>query len=404
MKAFYNYKSPVAEFFSMHSKANLPSIVFAKDLLCDFIDIIGGRESIVICDSNTVLLLAYDILTSSNANIKFHILPSDVMPSEMVIEEIINNATGKTLIVALGSGTISDIVKRVAFLLKVDCCLFPTAASVNAFTSSNTSIILKNGNKVSLNGILPKEIYIDVTVISNAPKILTYSGFADLVCRASVELDCLLSHVLFDTYYDSRSFQIIKDYESLLMGNYDKFDSDSSLVVMLMKGLIDSGLCMYYANGSMIASQGEHQISHAIEIKTGKKYIHGSLIALNTVFMLKIQKEILKLENIIPKYKELNRDYLCHFYGDELGNVFYNVYSNKIKKINNVNFDWKKIKLIIKDKLENHNEFSNVFSKLQLPLSNIDINLEWNVYNEIVNTAFCTRDRFTFLDLMNFVT
>jgi glycerol dehydrogenase-like iron-containing ADH family enzyme len=187
------------------------------------------------------------------------------------------------------------------------------------------------------------------------------------------------------------------------MQNYDKFDSDSSLIVLLMKGLIDSGLCMYYANGSIVASQGEHQISHGIEIKTKKKYIHGSLIALNTVFMLKLQKEILALENIIPIYKQLNCNDLSSFYGDELGKDFYKVYCNKLEKIQEVDFNWREIKCFIKDKLEDHEEFFNIFSKLHLPLSSSAINLEKNIYNVIVNTAFCMRDRFTFLDLMNFI-
>ncbi len=97
-----------------------------------------------------------------------------------------SRAKDSDLIVALGSGTVNDICKYATYLEGKNYISFPTAASMNGYTSANASILI-NGYKKSLVAHLPRAIYIDTNIIANAPLRLTLSGFADFICCSTVQ-------------------------------------------------------------------------------------------------------------------------------------------------------------------------------------------------------------------------
>ncbi|MFP3018679.1 MAG: iron-containing alcohol dehydrogenase, partial [Candidatus Tisiphia sp.] len=117
------------------------------------------------------------------------------------VDLVRNKAKDSDLIVAFGSGTVNDICKYASYLEKKDYISFPTAASMNGYTSANASILV-NGYKKSFKAHLPRAIYIDIDILANAPLRLTLSGFADFICRSTVQADWLLSHLLLGTEYN----------------------------------------------------------------------------------------------------------------------------------------------------------------------------------------------------------
>ncbi|WP_333023057.1 iron-containing alcohol dehydrogenase [Wolbachia endosymbiont of Pentidionis agamae] len=359
-----------------------------------------GSQIFLIADQDTVKFLNQNLLK----NISYFIISSTSIASLEIVNLIRKKTKDSNLIVAFGSGTINDICKYASYLEKKDYILFPTAASMNGYTSSNASI-LDNRYKRSFNAHLPKAIYIDINILANAPLRLTLSGFADFICRSTVQADWLLSHLLFDTEYTELPFILTNQLEKRLLAEYKKLvKRDVEVILLLMEALLVSGLGMVIAKGSHSASQGEHMISHAMEMVT-KDYssLHGEKIAVTSNTMAKLQEKILTMEKLLIKETNVHIEDVIEYFPDkEFKEIFE---SKKITKekadfLNKIlDKNWDSIKNKISKIVLPAQNLQEIFKDLSIPY--IPEHLGWSQeeYYKISNLAFTTRDRFTFLDL-----
>ncbi len=108
-----------------------------------------------------------------------------------------------TALVALGSGTLTDIVKHAAYLYDQEhsdqaniiyiCC--QTANSVTAF-AANMSVLLKDGVKRTIPSRYPTAIISDLRVLTSAPKAMTVAGLGDCCARFVAYGDWYLASAL----------------------------------------------------------------------------------------------------------------------------------------------------------------------------------------------------------------
>ncbi|MCM1001178.1 MAG: iron-containing alcohol dehydrogenase [Wolbachia endosymbiont of Melophagus ovinus] len=312
-----------------------------------------------------------------------------------------NKAKDSNLIVALGGGTVNDICKYASYLEKKNYISFPTAASMNGYTSANASILV-DGHKKSFAAHLPKAVYIDIDIIADAPLRLTLSGFADFICRSTVEADWLLSHLLLGTEYNELPFALVRDLEEILLREYLALAKRSrKVVLLLMEALLISGLGMVISEGSHSASQGEHMIAHAMEMVT-KDYssLHGEKIAVTTLTMANLQEKILSIQDPTIKPTTLDVKRVTECFGN---NEFTKILEQKKilqQKIGGIiHKEWNNISSLIKQNLLPAKRLQKIFEDLSIP--HLPEHLGWNQeqYCKVVDFAFTTRDRFTFLDL-----
>ncbi|NSM56184.1 sn-glycerol-1-phosphate dehydrogenase [Wolbachia endosymbiont of Atemnus politus] len=312
-----------------------------------------------------------------------------------------NKAKDSDLIVAFGSGTVNDICKYASYLEGKNYISFPTAASMNGYSSANASI-LADGYKKSFAAHLPKAIYIDTDIIANAPLRLTLSGFADFICRSTVQADWLLSHLLLGTEYNELPFTLVRDLEQILLREYLALAKKSKKVnLLLMEALLISGLGMVMSKGSYSASQGEHMIAHAMEMVT-KDYslLHGEKIAVTTITMANLQEKVLSIQNPTIKPTTLNVKYVTECFGNtEFIKILKQKQITQQKIGGIIDKEWNNISSLIKQNLLPAKRLQKIFEDLSIP--HLPEHLSWNKeqYCKVVNLAFATRDRFTFLDL-----
>ncbi|MDG7053387.1 MAG: iron-containing alcohol dehydrogenase [Wolbachia endosymbiont of Alcedoecus sp.] len=325
----------------------------------------------------------------------------DSVASLETVNLVRNKAKDSNLIVALGGGTVNDICKYASYLEKKDYISFPTAASMNGYTSANASILV-DGHKKSFTAHLPKAVYIDIDIIADAPLRLTLSGFADFICRSTVEADWLLSHLLLGTEYNGLPFAFVRDLEEILLREYLALAKRSKKVVLLlMEALLISGLGMVISEGSHSASQGEHMIAHAMEMVT-KDYssLHGEKIAVTTLTMANLQEKILSIQDPTIKPTTLDVKRVTECFGN---NEFTKILEQKKilqQKIGGIiHKKWNNISSLIKQNLLPAKRLQKIFEDLSIP--HLPEHLGWNQeqYCKVVDFAFATRDRFTFLDL-----
>ncbi|KJV69451.1 iron-containing alcohol dehydrogenase family protein [Candidatus Neoehrlichia lotoris str. RAC413] len=376
-----------------------------KNLISHFCDIIKfhSHNSFVVADINTANILDKRVFDMFN----HYIIPGRFCASETLVDLIVKKAKGFDLIVAFGSGTINDICKYASYIENKDYIVFPTAPSMNGYTSLNASIIMNNGRKYSFNAHLPKAIYIDVDVIVNSPKRLIVSGFADFICRSTVQADWLVSHFLLGSDYTELPFTISKESEDELIDSYlGLVYNDKSTVMTLMQALILSGIGMLIVKSSKSASQGEHMIASSIELLDPNNHLlHGEMIGVSMMIMSRLQHKIL---NILPEINAtvVNKDDIIACFGNKHVEDFWCILSNKMinhakaEMLNEVIREkWNDIVNLISKNVLNPNFIEKMFLEIECP-HNIK-HTNWNVtnYRQVANLAFVTRDRFTFLDI-----
>lgn len=377
-----------------------------------------GNDIFLVADENTAKLLNKNVFNK----ISHLIIPTppaipvsragmtssrEMTPSRAASLETVNLVRNKVkdsdLIVAFGSGTVNDICKYASYLEKKDYISFPTAASMNGYTSANASILV-NGYKKSFKAHLPRAVYIDIDILANAPLRLTLSGFADFICRSTVQADWLLSHLLLSTEYNELPFTLVRDLEQILLREYTALTKRSrKVVLLLMEVLLISGLGMVISKGSYSASQGEHMIAHAMEMVTrDHSLLHGEKIAVTTITMANLQEKILSIQNPIIKPTTLDVKHITQCFDNiEFVRTFEQkqIMQQKIQEI--ICKEWHNISSLIKQNLLPAKHLQKIFEDLSIP--HLPEHLNWNKeqYCKVVDLAFTTRDRFTFLDLAN---
>jgi glycerol-1-phosphate dehydrogenase [NAD(P)+] len=168
--------------------------------------------------------------------------------------------------VAVGSGTINDIVKLSSFQLDLPMAAVATAPSMNGYTSG-IAAVLSDGVKTTVGCRAPRTIIADLDVLAEAPARMIQSGLGDLVSKPVSNSDWLLSAELNGTYHSADAMEVIEAGARCLDGVAQRLPSrDREAIGGLTASLMLSGLAMRIAGSSSPASGGEHLISHYIDM------------------------------------------------------------------------------------------------------------------------------------------
>lgn len=250
----------------------------------DKAEFILPKGYIAICDENTSCFA--DKFSCNKIIIKEKATEN----AAIKISNILQNFDGA---VAIGGGTVCDIVKLGSFLAGKPFIVYATALSMNGYASNRSSLI-KNGERKSFKGEIARAIYFDLEILRNAPLRLIKAGFADTMARFSAENDCLLSHIQQGNLYKKILFDIRRPSEEKLLKNYVKIVSpDDNFLIAMIENIILSGIAMNIEGSSAPASGGEHAIAHVYETTfalEAAEFLHGEMVAGFTLEMLKIQE------------------------------------------------------------------------------------------------------------------
>ncbi len=189
--------------------------------------------------------------------------------------------------VAVGSGTITDITRFTSHRSRNPFVSFPTAASVDAYTSKNAPVTV-GGLKGSIYCHAPVAIFTEISTVCESPRFLTASGFGDSISKFTSSSDWKYSHLIWDCAFDPDI------YEHALHAARQSADavesinrSDPDGMARLMDSQFESGFCMADFANSAPASGGEHHIAHLWEMMyhwAGRDGLfHGHAVGVATI-------------------------------------------------------------------------------------------------------------------------
>jgi len=170
------------------------------------------------------------------------------------------------LFVAVGSGTITDITRFTGHRSRNPFISFPTAASVDAYTSKNSPATV-GGLKGSIYCQAPIAIFTHLPTICEAPQFLTASGFGDSLSKFTSTSDWKFSQLIWGTKFDEEIYQsglhAARQSANVVAGISR---SEPVSMAKLMESQFESGFCMADFANSAPASGGEHHIAHLWEM------------------------------------------------------------------------------------------------------------------------------------------
>jgi len=202
--------------------------------------------------------------------------------------------------VAIGSGTLCDLAKHAGTKRDKPVFLFPTAASMNGYTSSIVALKV-NGLKRTTPCNPAAGVFADPRVVATAPQRMTAAGVADFLSKASASSDWRAASYLRDEWFSDKARVFVRDVqEELLEATPAIGEAEPDAVGLVLEALLLSGFSMAIAGSSSPASGGEHLISHYLDMKHslyGKANdLHGIQVGVATVHCLGLWEQVLALD------------------------------------------------------------------------------------------------------------
>src|SRR5215217_5438683 len=111
--------------------------------------------------------------------------------------------------VAVGSGTINDLVKRAAHEYERPYMSVATAASMDGYTAFGAAIT-KDGYKRTMTCPAPRAVVADLDVLTRAPARMTASGYADLLGKVTAGADWIVAHFLDAEPVDPKVWDLVQ--------------------------------------------------------------------------------------------------------------------------------------------------------------------------------------------------
>lgn len=259
--------------------------------LVDYCHMIGDRPFLVVADQNTWPIFGKavaDSLLMSGAQVGSVVLEGEhIVADERAVAQVIAAISAPTILVAVGSGTLTDITRYATHHTHNVFLSVPTAPSVDGFTSVVAAMTF-GGLKVTVPAQPPVAVFADLDILRTAPQPMIAAGFGDMVAKYTSLADWKLGALVWDEEYDeaiAARVQAALAACSAIAREVGKAGDDA--VHTVMSGLIESGLCMVEFGRSIPASGAEHHISHYLEMKLLREgrppILHGAKVGVGTV-------------------------------------------------------------------------------------------------------------------------
>ena len=287
---------------------DIERIVIEADALAALADVVGwmsgGGRTLMVADHTPMSRRGDDLKALVEASIghvtevTIRLLPDDAsseLHAELdVARQLAGELAGYRAIVAVGSGTITDLVKYARYLaagesaVRVPLICFPTAASVTAFTSA-IAVLSADGVKRNYFSGLPEAIVCDLQALADAPLILTRAGFADVLARSVAHGDWYLARQLgVSDALSELAGRLLKPAEQYMIDVAEQVaHAEMGGIRAVTEAVLLAGMAMTVVHETAPISGWEHVISHFLDMTAAgdgrKMALHGAQVGVGTL-------------------------------------------------------------------------------------------------------------------------
>lgn len=254
-----------------------------------------GRKVLIVADSVTAGVAANAIesaLRGAGFACRLCVLPGkDIEPTPGMVQFILSALDANTnFLLAVGSGVVTDLTRRSAFLARRPFAVFGTAASMDGYTSI-TSAMMIGGMKVSQYGKAARLLMFDTAILAAAPPLMQAAGVGDVVAKYNVLADWRLGRDVAGEHYCPLCAHLAETALAACTGSIEDIIACSEAGArVLIEALILAGLTVLIVGSTRPVASLEHNIAHHWEMtrmaEGGAALSHGISAGLGLVYAL----------------------------------------------------------------------------------------------------------------------
>ncbi len=276
----------------------------AHEELAAFARRVCGNACLVISDANRREAGGDEVvvaLSSAGKSVREQVFgPEALDATGELADEVKGLASGVDFLVAVGSGTLCDLAKYAADALDRPALLYPTAASMNGYTSGVAALKVR-GLKRTIPCAPAAGVFANPEHAATAPQRMSAAGVGDFLSKCSSTADWRASNILLDVPFEPRAREFSEGIQEQVIEQASAIGrSEPEAVATVLEALLLSGFSMVVAGSSAPASGGEHLISHYIDMKSAlyrsPHDLHGAQVGVATVYCLGLWESILALD------------------------------------------------------------------------------------------------------------
>lgn len=251
----------------------------------------GYRHVLLVADDHTYAAAGEQLmglLEAEGVNTRVVLIQpdaqGDVVADEIAIVQLLLEIRPDEtdVLLAVGSGTIHDIVRFAAHKTGKPFVSVPTAPSVDGFTSAGAPLIVR-GVKKTVPAVPPVAIFADLDILMAAPQRLVAAGFGDMLGKYTSLFDWKFSRLTAGEPYDEQAAAITERALRSCVSHAEAIGARTEEGIRaLMTALIESGIAMLLFGQSHPASGAEHHLSHYWEmeyLRQGRRaLLHGAKV------------------------------------------------------------------------------------------------------------------------------
>jgi len=265
-------------------------------------DRISGSKCLLITDNNLYDMFGQKILAILKKKYDVSLcIPkhtNHLTPNQYSIGEVLMSVDNDTdFLIALGSGTINDITRYVAFNCKLPFVSIGTAPSMDGYLSV-VAPLLKDNLKINKPAKYPEVCVFDIDILKTAPMNMLFSGYGDVIGKYIAKADWILGNIINNEHICPFCLEIIDDAIKLCEDNINNIkEKNEKGVQALLESLLLTGLAMLLNGNSRPAASNEHNMSHFFEMKklqSNKPHpSHGESVGVATLYCLDVYNKLL---------------------------------------------------------------------------------------------------------------
>jgi len=383
-----------------------------------------GEKALIVADSITYSLAGEELgefLSKSGFQVKSKIVLSKgkypLQPEKKTAAELTKEINHNfDFLLSVGSGTITDLVRYAATISGIPFVSYPTAPSMNGYTSS-IAALLDGGFKTTLGCSPPLAVLADTEIMRKAPQEMIKAGLADLLSKTVAGADWKMAHLIWKEYFCSFPLNLVQEMEERIAQYAAGLTTkEEEAISYLTKALLVSGLSMTAAGSSMPSSGAEHLISHYWDITQplAKRNLHGLQVGIGTLISAHLYQRLFDFD-----INRLNREEIKSRYEQELNfapgfkrrygkiaSQLIKEYSKKMssweireKELNFLKENWEYILGEIKPFLCPSQYIEDILTQAQVPVKASQLGYSKEELKEAILYSREIRGRYTIFDL-----
>ena len=341
----------------------------AINALPEYMERFGYKRPYILCDAITYKIAGEkceSVLRASGFAPDVLIIQHLGFDEATLGEIVINKPDDCDVMIGVGTGSITDMLRYSSFKLGLPCFTVATGAPMDGFSAS-VGIMNVNNLKATMPAHSTEVIIGDTDVLSGAPYRMNVAGFADLIGKLNAINDWHLGVLINGDHYCRSIDTLVMDYVYDILGKAELIKNhDAKAIGELMNALLLTGASISLYGSSRPISGAEHHFSHYLEMlgdQRGKPYaMHGEQVAVGTVLALTVAAKLAAITPDFDAAREAAAKYdaaaweceIRRAYGDAAGAIIEleaqsgkNQTAGRLKRIDIMQQHWDEVRVML---------------------------------------------------------